>query len=1244
MKFLEIFRFELSYQVQRVWTWLFFAALLGFSFLMTRDNALSEALYDDFFLNSPFAIAKTTVAGSLIWLLVTAVLAGDAAGRDVATGMHSLFYTAPISKAAYLGGRFFAAFVLNALILLAVQAGVLLGVYLPGVEAALIGPFRPAAYLTAYGFLALPNALVATAVQFGLATRAGRPMAAYLGSVLIFFMSYIVGLFLFLQGRQDLANLLDPIGVHFILSELSHLWTPTEKSWRLIALEGTVLTNRLLWLGVALATMALTYLRFRFAHRTESSWWKRWIRRRDQYTTRTDSFSAPADTSISQTLRSQDRRTFGFIMHVRQTLAIAWASFRTIATSWAGLAMLVAIPMLTVLVIIDQMEANGVPLLPTTLRVVSELTTTLSAEQSRWVIVPLLVVFFAGELVWREREAGLGEITDAMPGSEWAPFVGKFLGLGLVLTVFMALLTTAGILAQTMLDYHAFEIGLYLKILFGLQLPEYLLFTLLALAIHVVVDQKYIGHLVTIIVYVIIALAPMFGIEHNLLIYGAGPAWSYTEMQGFGASLGPWLWFKLYWVAWTLLLAVVAKLLWARGRQKGFKVRLRVARSRFTRATALTATVATMLILTLGGYIFYNTNVLNEYLTEADIEERSAAYELRYGRYAQIPQPQLTGTNLRVEIYPRRRAVEIRGSYHLVNHSAMTIDSIHVATVPGVETGTITFNRKVSLAVADQDLNHRIYALEHALQPGDSLQLAFEVNVEPHGFRENGVDAAVVANGTFFNVQDWLPAIGYQRDRELIRATDRRKYGLPARPLIASLYDAEAPKDRSAGIVFDAVIGTDDDQVAVAPGALLRTWTGPSEPAKNVVAGAAQNTASSPPASPHDQQDRRYFHYTTDGPIGTEWTIFSANYAVHEARWSPEQGEKSPVDSTQQVAIRIFHDPRHTAHLDRMMRSIRASLDYYTEHFGPYQYHQINVVERPGNGTGMHADPSMITHAEGFSHWKPNDDPNSLDLPYAVVAHEIAHQWTVPYATVEGAPVMSESVAWYYGMKVVEHARGVDQLKRLLSFMRQPYPYPPIRRGEPLLRGLDPYLSYRRGPFALYAVSEYIGEARVNTALRTMLKKHRPQNAPLATTLDLYSELKAVTPDSLHYLLHDLSEVNTYWELEATGATAKQTQTGNWQLTLHLQARKVVVDSAGMETEVAMDDWIEIGVFASASGDAQKKPLYLQKHHIRSGKQTLVLHMPEKPERAGIDPRQLLIDLETDNNTRKVDALNAKQE
>jgi ABC-type transport system involved in multi-copper enzyme maturation permease subunit len=114
VSFQEIFRFEFAYQLRRVSTWLFFAVLVVVAFLFIRGNYTHLTRSGDYFLNAPFVMAAVTVFGSLVWLLVAAAVAGDAAARDVQTRMHPLTYTAPVSKADYLGGRFLAAFVLNA--------------------------------------------------------------------------------------------------------------------------------------------------------------------------------------------------------------------------------------------------------------------------------------------------------------------------------------------------------------------------------------------------------------------------------------------------------------------------------------------------------------------------------------------------------------------------------------------------------------------------------------------------------------------------------------------------------------------------------------------------------------------------------------------------------------------------------------------------------------------------------------------------------------------------------------------------------------------------------------------------------------------------------------------------------------------------------------------------------------------------------------------------------------------------
>ncbi|HEX2092568.1 MAG TPA: hypothetical protein VHG28_09215, partial [Longimicrobiaceae bacterium] len=728
MKLGEIFRFEITYQSRRVSTWLYVAVLAGLTFHMAREAYVDNARSGGYFFNAPFVIAVVTLFGSLMGLLVPAALSGDVAARDVQTRMYPLVYTTPVGRAAYLGGRFLAAFALTALILLAVPVGLLLAVFVPGPEPELIGPFRPAVYLAAYLVLALPSAFVTSALLFSMAALSRRAMASYLGGVLLFVATLLSWQFVAVQlGMWELAKLLDPFGFT-TMAELSKVWTPVEKNTRLIGLEGSLLVNRLLWLGIAVGALALTHLRFRFAHHTPRARGSRGAGRRGAegvVVARRAPIAVP-----------RVRRAFGARTHARQTLAFAWESFREIVTSWGGLVLAV----LTVLLVLsgpELMEHIGVPLYPTTERITAIIGVS---GEPVWAIVPLLIVYYAGELVWREREVGLSEITDAAPVPDWAPLLGKLLGLALVLAALQALMMAAAMLVQVLLGYHDFEVGVYVRILFGLQLADYLLFALLALVVHVLVDNKWIGHLVLLIAYALEAFAQALGIEHSLLVYGSDPGWEYSDMRGFGPFLGPWLWFKLYWGAWALLLAVAARLLWVRGRERGPGWRLHLARRRLTRPAAGAAVVAVGLILTLGGFVFYNTNLLNEHRTASDRVARRADYERRYGRYEGIPQPRITGTRLHVEIHPRRREAEIRGTYLLVNRSAVAIDSVHLATASKVKTGAVRFDRPATRVLADEELGHRIYALERPLRPGDSLRLSFVVHFRPRGFPDRGID------------------------------------------------------------------------------------------------------------------------------------------------------------------------------------------------------------------------------------------------------------------------------------------------------------------------------------------------------------------------------------------------------------------------------------------------------------------------------------------------------------------------
>ncbi|HEX8674389.1 MAG TPA: ABC transporter permease, partial [Longimicrobium sp.] len=609
----------LAYQLRRVSTGLCIAVPPAFAFLAGRSTPEAGE-----WLDSPFGITWVTVLGGAIWLLVAPALAGEAAARDVHTGMHPLTYTAPVSRAEYLGGRFLAAFVLNALIQLTVPLGLLLAVSLPGVPIEYLGPFRPTAYFTAYGLIALPFTFAATAVQFSRALQNRRTGASYLPSVLLFIgCTFLLPGAAQLLGRRELVRLLDVVGIAGLVLGPGGTWTQTEQNTRLVALEGALLANRLLWLAIGAGVLASAWFRFRLVHHTESP--RRGLVRRRQN-------ARPARGELQPAARivvPRVRREFGAAASARQTAAIARDSFESIAKGQGGLVLLGIMAMLVVAVVPVNLESFGVPLLPRAGYVLTFLTAPLTHPFTAWAITPMLIAMYAGELVWRERGAGLGDIADAAPVPTWALFAGKFLGLALVLAVWMALLTLAGVLVQLRMGYGGFEPGLFLLVHFGLQLPEYLLFALLALVVQGVANHKYAGHLASLAAYGFIAFAARLGVENHLLVYGSSPAWSYTDIRGFGPSLGPWLWLKLYWAAWALLLAVAARVLWARGREAGPRARIRRARQRFTKPTAIAATAGVSLVVSLGGFIYYNTNVLNEDSTARGFEVR-AEYERRY--------------------------------------------------------------------------------------------------------------------------------------------------------------------------------------------------------------------------------------------------------------------------------------------------------------------------------------------------------------------------------------------------------------------------------------------------------------------------------------------------------------------------------------------------------------------------------------------------------------------------------------
>ena len=80
-----------------------------------------------------------------------------------------------------------------------------------------------------------------------------------------------------------------------------------------------------------------------------------------------------------------------------------------------------------------------------------------------------------------------------------------------------------------------------------------------------------------------------------------------------------------------------------------------------------------------------------------------------------------------------------------------------------------------------------------------------------------------------------------------------------------------------------------------------------------------------------------------------------------------------------------------------------------------------------------------------------------------------------------------------------------------------------------------------------------------------------------------------------------------------------------------MAAKKLRADDQGVETELPLEDFVDIGVL-----DETGKPLVLEKKRITSSPADFTFEVSQRPAKAGIDPLNKLIDRTPDDNTISV--------
>ncbi len=1188
---LTFFRFELREQLRSPLLWLlaFLFAALAFAAASTEAVQIGGGT-GNVYSNAPIVIARFMGIFTMVCMLVSTMFVSNALLRDFELGTAELIFASPIKRRDYLAGRILAAICASLVVYLVIALGIFLGPFMPWVDKARVGPVSLAAYAWTFTWIVLPNVVFTTALLSMLAAATRSILWVYIGLVGYFVLYGVSASLLKDIDNVWIATLTEPLGMR-ALGRAVRYWAAEQSNTQLPAVAGYLVANRALWLGVAAALFAATFALFR-SERTGSGR-RRWGRRK---------IVANADAARPmQIVAPRVRPVF--------SAATGWHQFlRQVRFDTVGV--LRSVPFIVLLVLglanfipgaLHQNVMYGTPIWPVT----SEMLTSLQGAYS-WLLV-IIVLFYSGELVWKERSVRLNEVSDAMPVPNWVPLLARFSTLVVIVACFQAIGAGVSMALQLTQGYTHLEPLLYLKAL-ALGSVFYVLMGGMALILQVLTNNKFFGYALLILVMIAQVALGLLDFTQNIYNFGNWPNAPYSDMNGYGHFLPGQLVFQAYWALLLIALLFLASAFWVRGVGTRLRERMKLAMHRLRGPTGAGLAVSLVAFIALGSWLYWSTNIRNEFVSPDQQRDLQVRYERELSKYRNLPQPRIIAIDNRVDLRPETQTVTIDADWTIRNPHAVPINDIHISMGDDRELIKVDLGGQ-TLSFHDADLGYRIYRLATPLQPGEQRTVHFRVEQKPKGITAGQAPSYIVDNGTFFN-SGLLPSFGYDENSELKDRNERRKRGLGEPTRMPKLEDEAARantyiSDDADWLDFRTTICTAPDQVALAPGYLQKEAT---------------------------VDGRRCFSYAMDRPMLNF-------YAYLSARWQVKKG------MYKDIPIEVYFDPAHPYNVDRMIEAVQKSLAYYEANFTPYQHRQVRIIEFPGYRSFAQSFANTIPYSESIGFIADLRDPDNVDYVFYVTAHEIAHQWwahQVIGANVQGATVLSESLSQYSALMVMEKEYGRAHMRQFLKTELDRYlaGRGGERIGELPLERVEnqQYIHYNKGSLVFYRLREEMGEQAVNRALKRFLQDKGYQQPPYTTSRELVDYLRAEAPTDRQQLLTDLFEKITLHDNRLVDARAKKRADGRYDVTLTLHAAKVHADDQGKETPATLDDWIEIGVFANAPSGKERdqKVLYLKRHHITEAAPVITVTVDGKPDEAGFDPYNKLIDRDSDDNRKKV--------
>ena len=421
------------------------------SLLMVVGAALIESLRIDAISDlgsGPELIIRVHLVWTLFYLFTATAFVGEAATRDVDTGFAPLVRATPVSRPAYLLGRFGGSAAAVLLSFMSVPVGLLAARLLPSANPDWVAPVLPSTYALALLALAVPNLLLACALFLALATATRSMKGCLVGAVGLLTL-YGLG-----SSGSGFASLFEPFG--FVAAQALQIGDPLP-----------LIYNRGLWLSIAvLLVVTAIWL--------DTHTVRRIANKRAPAAIDAGGGPQPVHLTLVEAHHGPSTQLLQLFTRIRHHVEE-----------------IVTAPTFLVLLLLGL--ANCLTSLWPAVQARASVNDLLIVLVRSFALVPVVVVlFFAGEIHWSDRAHRIDRMINATPVPRGILLLAQVLALSVILLL-LALVTGAGVPVLLLVSGRDPEIGAVLSAYVFPKAYDWLLLAVLAWGMQTFSSSKFAG-------------------------------------------------------------------------------------------------------------------------------------------------------------------------------------------------------------------------------------------------------------------------------------------------------------------------------------------------------------------------------------------------------------------------------------------------------------------------------------------------------------------------------------------------------------------------------------------------------------------------------------------------------------------------------------------------------------------------------------------------------------------------------